>query len=112
MKRKSLLKWIGFLGAVLAWLGKQFGLTIDPAVVMAALASIVVYVGGEAALDAKRFEAQIGRFKDPKFIIAFLTMLFAVIQQSFGIELPAETIIMIVTFVLGLLFGKDLIKAD
>ena len=66
MSRKSIF---AVLGVLLVFLKGAFGLAIEPI----AFLSVIAYLLFEAKLDARRFVSQIGRFKDPKFWVAYFT---------------------------------------
>jgi len=111
MSRKTLTAAIGIVGAVLAFFSEQFGLSIDPVAVMAGLSSIVLYVLLEGKLDIKRVGSQIGKFKDPKFIIALISTILVAVSEAFGLELPVEAIVAVLTVIMGVLFKAEFNKA-
>jgi tetrahydromethanopterin S-methyltransferase subunit E len=107
MSRKTIFAILGAIGAALGFFAKDFGLSIDPAAVMGAVVIALVYIFGEAKNDASRIVAQSHKFKDPKFWIAFVAYIVAYVNEAFGLKLPTEMIVTIVTVLLGLLFKKD-----
>jgi len=111
MSRKTITAVIGIIGAVLAFFSEQFGLSINPVAVMAGLVSIVTYVLLEGKLDIKRVGSQIGKFKDPKFILAFISAILVAVSEAFGLELPVEAIVAVLTVIMGVLFKVEFSKA-
>lgn len=111
MSRKTITAIIGIIGAVLAFFSEQFGLSIDPTAVIAGLSSIVLYVLLEGKLDIKRVGSQIGKFKDPKFWLAFISAILVAVSETFGLELPVEAIIAVLTVIMGVLFKVEFLKA-
>jgi len=69
------------------------------------------YVLFEAKLDLKKLSMQIGRFKDPKFILAFISAILVAISEAFGLELPVEAIVAVLTVIMGVLFKAEFSKA-
>ena len=104
MSRKSIF---AVLGVLLVFLKEQFGLAID----VTAFLGIVLYLLFEAKLDLKRIVEQAGRFKDPKFWLALVTTLIPVINAEFGLNLPVDAIISVLSIILALLFGSAFKKA-
>ena len=109
--RKTFLAIIGLLTAIAAFFQEQFGLTIDSTAVIGGLGIITLYLLFEAKLDFKRMVDQAGKFKDPKFWIAFVTAIIPAIE-AFGVNLPTETIVSVLTIVMSILFGKDFKKVN
>jgi len=107
MSRKTIFAILGAIGAVLGFFAKDFGLSIDPVAVLGAVAIALVYIFGEAKNDASRIMAQSHKFKDPKFWIAFVAYIVAYVNEAFGLNLPVEIIVTVVTIILGFLFKKD-----
>lgn len=98
MSRKSIF---AILGVLLVFLKGVFGLAIEPV----AFLGIVLYLLFEAKLDAKRIAGQAARFKDPKFWIALVTTLLPVINTEFGLSLPIDVIVSVLSVLLSVLFG-------
>jgi len=65
----------------------------------------------EGKLDIKRVGSQIGKFKDPKFIIAFISAILVAVSEAFGLELPVEAIVAVLTVIMGVLFKAEFNKA-
>lgn len=107
MSRKTILGIIGVLGAILTVFADQFGLTIDPTAAIAGLTAVTLYILFEAKVDLKRIGEQAGKFKDPKFWLALVSALLVAVNQGFGLNLPVETIISVLTLIMSLLFGKS-----
>ena len=107
MSRKNLFLILGAIGAVLGFFAQEFGLTIDPVAVIGSIIIALVYIFGEGKADIQRIGTQLGKFKDPKFWIAFITFLIGYVNQAFGWNLPTEVIIVVVSLILGILFKKD-----
>ena len=107
--RKAILAVIAILQAVLVFFQKEFGLSIDAAAVGAAAAAVVVYIFGEARNDFERIKKglfQERKWADPAFWGALLSAVLPVINETFGLNLPVETIVSIVVFILGIIFAK------
>jgi len=111
ISRKTITAVIGIVSAVLAFFSEQFGLSIDPVAVMAGLASIVTYVLLEGKLDIKRVGSQIGKFKDLKFWLAFISAILVAVNEALGLKLPVEAIVAVLTVIMGFLFKAEFKKA-
>jgi len=112
MSRKTLLAIIGVIGAILTFLKTEFGLVVNVTGLITWITGILLYVFYEAKLDAKRIGLQLHRFKDPKFLLALLITVITAISESFGLNLPIEVINTVLVFIMSLLFGKDIKKAN
>lgn len=108
MSRKTLMAVIAVITAVLAFLKDQFGLAIDTAAVVGGLGAVVLYILFEAKLDLKKIGAQANRWADPKFWLAFVAALYAVLQGELGLKLPLspEVVSSILAAIMSLLFAK------
>ena len=111
MSRKTILAIIAVFGAALTVFQQQLGLSIDPTAVVAGLTAIVLYGLFEAKLDLKRLTTQAGKFKDPKFWIAFISPILVAVNEGFGLNIPIEVIVTILTMILSALFGASFKKA-
>ena len=107
MSRKTIFAILGVLGAVLGFIGKEFGLSIDPSAVIATLVVAMVYIFGEAKVDLSRLRQQAHKWTDPKFITALAMTILVQVNSAFGLNLPIELIIGILTVILGVLFKKE-----
>lgn len=110
MSRKTIMAILGVIGAILVFFQQQFGLAIDATAIVGGLTAIVLYILFEAKLDLARIGEQVhqvGRFKDPKFWLAFASVLLIALQNAFGWNLPIEAIIAVLTVIMSILFGKD-----
>lgn len=110
MSRKTMMSILAVIGAVLAFFSEQFGLSIDPVAVLAGLSSVILYVLLEGKLDIKRVGSQIGKFKDPKFIVAFISAILVAVSEAFGLGLPVEAIVAVLTVIMGILFKAEFAK--
>ena len=110
MSRKTITAALGIIGAVLAFFSKQFGLSIDPVAIIAGLSAITLYLLREGKLDIKRIGSQIGKFKDPKFWLAFISAILVAVSETFGLALPVEAIIAVLTVIMGVLFKVEFNK--
>jgi len=108
--RKTILSVIAVIGVILTSIKEQFGLTIDVTSITAGLGAVLVYILLEAKLDLKALAAQPGKWKDPKFWITFLSALLAAVNTNFGLGIPVEAIIGILTVVVGILFKAKFAK--
>lgn len=106
MSRKTIMFVLVLLGAVLAFVKTQFGLTVDTIAIIGGLTVISLYIFGEAKLDIQRVGQQAAKFKDPKFWVAFIVaILTALSENGVNLPIPIETIQTILGFILALLFG-------
>ena len=105
MSRKTLLAVLGVILAVLTFFKEQFGLSMGVVAAMCGLGTALLYVLFEAKLDLKKIGAQAGRWKDPKFWLAFVAVILAALNKELGLNLPAETIITALTIIMTVLFG-------
>jgi len=106
MSRKTIFAILGVVGAVFGFVAKEFGLSIDPNSVIASLVVAMVYIFGEAKVDLSRLRVQANKWSDPKFIISLAMFILAQVNSSFGLNLPIELIIGILTVILGVIFKK------
>jgi len=111
MSRKTIMAILGVLGAILVFFQQQFGMTLDATAIVGGLTAIVLYILFEAKLDFKRIGGQMGKFKDPKFWLAFASALLVALQNAFGWNLPIEAIVSVLTVLMSILFGRDFAKA-
>ena len=111
MSRKTIMAILAVIGAVITFFAEEFGLSINPTAVVAGMTALVLYVLFEAKLDLKKLGAQAGRFKDPKFWLAFLSAVLVAVNESFGLNLPIEAIVSVLTLVMSTLFGVEFQKA-
>ena len=112
MSRKTLTAALGIIGAVLAFFSEQFGLSINPIKVMAGLSAITLYLLWEGKLDIRRVGSQIGKFKDPKFWLAFISAILVAASEAFGLALPVEAIVAVLTVIMGVLFKAEFKKIE
>lgn len=110
MSRKTITAALGLIGAVLVFVSNEFGLSIDPTAVLAGLSSVVLYVLLEGKLDIKRIGSQIGKFKDVKFWLAFISAILVAVNEAFGLALPVEAIVGVLTLIMGVLFKVEFVK--
>ena len=111
--RKIIMLIIGVLGVVLAYFRDQFGLSgLNLEVMLVALVPIIAYIFGEARSDMERIKKslaeQSGKWIDPKFLIGLAAALLVWANQALGLNLPVEIIVTALTFILGLIFRKEL----
>lgn len=107
--RKTLMFIVALLGAVLAFLQAEAGLVINASAVAAAAVAVVVYLFGEAKNDLARIKQKIfqeHKWKDPAFWISLVAAILPVLNSSLGLEIPVETIIGILTALVGLIFAN------
>lgn len=110
MSRKTITAVLAVIGAVITFFAEEFGLSINPVAVVAGMTAVVLYVLFEAKLDLKKLEAQIGRFKDPKFWLAFLSAMLVAANEAFALNLPIEAIVSVLTVIMATLFGVEFKK--
>jgi len=104
MKRKDILSIIAVLGAILAFLKAQFGLSIDAAGFTTGLGIVILYVLFEGKRDIAAIAQQTSRFKDPKFWVAAIAAIITAINSAFGFSIPVDIINVVAAFILSLLF--------
>jgi tetrahydromethanopterin S-methyltransferase subunit E len=107
MSRKTIMLILGIVGSVGSVIAREFGLAFDPASVIGAVVVALVYIFGEMKVDQQRLRAQAHKWGDPKFISAIILSLLAQVNSAFGLNLPIELIMGILTILLGILFKKD-----
>ena len=108
MSRKTLLAILAVITAVLAFFKDQFGLALDPTAVVGGIGAVVLYLLFEAKLEIKKACFQAGKWRDPKFWLALVTLLYTTIGQQFGLKLPLspELVSTILATVMSVLFAK------
>lgn len=108
MSRKTIAVFVAVLGAIVGVLVSTFGLSIDATVLATGLAGILVWVFGEAKADLAKIGGQSGRFKDPKFWLAVISAVVTALGTA-GVIPPAlaESIIAVLTLIIGFLFKAD-----
>lgn len=108
MSRKTIAVVVAVIGAVLGIMVSEFGLSINAVALAAGLASVLVWVFGEAKADIAKVGAQIGRFKDPKFLLTIVSAIIGALGTA-GVSLPIspEIIIAVLTAIVGILFKAD-----
>ena len=108
MSRKTIAVVVAVVGAILGIVVSAFGLSINAVALAATLGSILVWVFGEAKADLAKFGAQVGRFKDPKFLLTIVSAIVGALGTT-GVNLPVspEVIIAILTTIVGILFKAD-----
>lgn len=107
MSRKTIMLILGIIGGAGAFIAQEFGLALDPASVIGAVTVALVYIFGEMKVDMERLRAQAHKWSDPKFISALAMVILAQVNSAFGLNLPIELIMGILTILLGILFKKD-----
>jgi hypothetical protein len=105
MSRKTLLAVLAVITAVMAFFKEQFGLGMDVMAVMGGLVAVIAYILLEAKLDLKKLGAQAGKWKDPKFWMALISVIIAALNKELGLNLPAEAIVAVLTVIMSVLFG-------
>ncbi len=105
MSRKTILVVVAVLGAILAVFQSTFGLTLNGTAAAAGLGAVLVYVFFEAKADRDRMKAQAAKWKDPKFWITVISAALASLAASgISLPIPAETLVAILTAIVGVLF--------
>jgi len=111
ISRKTIATVVALLGAVITYFDKQFGLSIDPTAVIAGISSLLVYVLLEAKLDLATLKKQANKFGDPKFWLGLVSALLVVANESFELNLPVESLIAVLTLIMGILFKVEFNKS-
>lgn len=110
MSRKTIFTVLAVIGSVLTVFSQAIGLTINPTVVLAGVAAILVYVFGEGKADLARIGSQDGlaKIKDPKVWIAGVSAgLVALTEAGIALPISPEIIIAFLAAILGVLFKLD-----
>jgi hypothetical protein len=104
MSRKTIFTVLAVIGSVLTVFAQTLGLSIDPTAVLAGVASVLLYVFGEAKADLAKI-SQPDKWKDPKMYLAAISAGLAGLAAA-GVELPIspELIIAVLTAIMGILF--------
>jgi hypothetical protein len=112
IKRKWLMAVIAIATAISGFFTENFGIVGFGSILIA-----ITYVFGEFKNDIKRIGLQIGRFKDPVFLLSFIgTVLPTINQNVFNGKLPEGTILTVLGVILPIIIGiflkrnKDLNK--
>ena len=104
MSRKTLIAVLGVLTAIFTFLKVQFDLGMDVIAVLGGLSAVILYVLFEAKLDLKKFGAQAGKWKDPKFWLALVAIILAALNKELGLNLPGDAIVAVLTVIMTILF--------
>lgn len=115
MSRKTITAILSVIGAILIFFNQEFGLGLNATAIVAGLTAAVLYIFFEAKLDFKRIlgliNQQSDKWKDPKFWLAFLSAVLIAASESFGLNLPVEAIVSVLTVIMSVLFGVEFNKA-
>jgi hypothetical protein len=104
MSRKTIVAILGILTAIFTFLKAQFDLGMDVIAVLGGLSAVILYVLFEAKLDLKKFGAQAGKWKDPKFWLALVAIILAALNKELGLNLPGDAIVAVLTVIMTILF--------
>ena len=107
--RKTLMLIVALLGAGLAFLQTEAGLVINASAAAASALAVVVYLFGEAKNDLARIKQKIfqeGKWRDPAFWISLVAAFLPILNSSLSLNIPVETIIGILTALVGIIFTK------
>lgn len=111
MSRKTIAFVVSIIVVILTAFQKQFGLHIDPTAVAAGIGAVFTYVFFEAKLDLKLLMNQPSKWSDPKFWITVVSAVLAAIEATFALGIPVESIIAVLTVIVGVLFKAKFNKA-
>lgn len=110
MSRKTIFTILAVIGSTLTVFASTLGLTINPTVVLAGVASVLVYVFGEGKADLAKIGSQDAKdkLKDPKVWLAAASAGLVALTEA-GVTLPVspELIIAVLTAIMGILFKTD-----
>ena len=70
----------------------------------------MLYILLEGKLDIQRVGSQAAKFKDPKFWLAFISVILVAVSETFGLALPVEALIAVLTVIMGVLFKVEFKK--
>jgi len=104
MSRKTIVAVLGVLTVIFTSLKVQFDLGMDVIAVLGGLSAVILYVLFEAKLDLKKFGAQAGKWKDPKFWLALVAIILAALNKELGLNLPGDAIVAVLTVIMTILF--------
>lgn len=104
MSRKTIGFVVSIIAVILTAFQEQFGLHIDPTAVAAGVGAVLAYIFFEAKLDLKTLAMQPGKWKDPKFWLTVISAVLAAIETTFVLGIPVESIIAVLTMIVGVLF--------
>lgn len=104
MSRKTIGFVVSIIATILTAFQKQFGLNIDPLAVAAGVGAVLTYIFFEAKLDLRILATQPDKWKDPKFWITVVSAVLAAIEATFALGIPVESIIAVLTMIVGYLF--------
>jgi len=111
MSRKTWALIAGVLGALLGVLNQWFELGINVQSFMAAFGLVTIWLFFEARADiaaaVKKIGGQAHRFRDPKFWIAAVSAVLAVLNESLSWGLPVNEIVAFLGIIMAFLFKKD-----
>ena len=110
VSRKTIFTILAVIGSTLTVFASTLGLTINPTVVLAGVASVLVYVFGEGKADLAKIGSQDAKdkLKDPKVWLAAASAGLVALTEA-GVTLPVspELIIAVLTAIMGILFKTD-----
>ena len=107
MSRKTIFTVLAVIGSILTVFASTLGLTINPTVVLAGVAAVLVYVFGEAKADLAKIGSQDGlaKIKDPKTWLAAISAgLVALTEAGVALPISPELIIAFLTALMAALF--------
>lgn len=115
MSRKTITVVAAVVGAIITFFQSQFGLSISGTAVAGSLAAVLAYVFFEGKMDLRRLQSglvQGRKWADPAFWVALISAILPVLNTQLGLGLPTETITAGVTFILSVIFGRRLARAE
>lgn len=115
MSRKTITVIAAVVGAIITFFQSQFGLSISGTAVAGSLAAVLAYVFFEGKMDLRRVQSglvQGRKWVDPAFWVALVSALLPVINTQLELKLPVETITAGVSFILSVIFGRRLARAE
>jgi len=108
ISRKTIGFVVAIIAAILTVFQKEFGISLDPVAISAGIGAVLTYVFFEAKLDLKVLTAQPGKWKDLKFWITVISAVLVAIESTAHLGIPVESIVAVLTLIVGLLFGAKL----
>jgi len=108
MSRKTLVAIGAVVIAIATTIVAEFGLAIPLTGLITFITLAAVYIKNEAAKDWFRFQAQKGKWVDPKFLTVLIGAILTALQNA-GITMPIsiDVINLILLAIMKLLFKKS-----
>ena len=107
--RKVILLVVGIITAIMTFMQKTVGVSMDATAALSGLVVVVAYLFGEGKMDFKRVKTGIvqgGKWKDSAFWTSLAASLLPVFNEALGINIPVEMVNSVIAIVIGFVFSK------